>query len=98
MRTLVALGMAASLLAISAAEPPWQWQTFHGVRMDSDPVLLSRFDRIYRYCLPEANYRGSPYPTNAWHITALRSCMYRFGVVDRGAYSYPANRLFYPLF
>ncbi|KWV40633.1 hypothetical protein AS026_25600 [Rhizobium altiplani] len=98
MRVLVALGMAASLLAISAAEPPWQWQTFHGVRMDSDPVLLSRFDRIYRYCLPEANYRGSPYPTDAWHITALRSCMSRFGVADRGAYSYPANRLFYPLF
>ncbi|NMN72968.1 hypothetical protein [Rhizobium sp. 57MFTsu3.2] len=98
MKVSVALGMAASLLAISAAEPPWQWQNFHGVRMDSDPVRLSQFDKVYRYCLPEANYRGSPYPTNAWHVTALRSCMYRFGIVDRGAYSYPANRLFYPLY
>ncbi|OWV99881.1 hypothetical protein [Rhizobium sp. R693] len=98
MRISVALGVAASLLAISAAESPGQWQTYHGVRMDSDPVLLARFDRVYRYCEPEAVRRGSPYPANAWHVTALRSCMYRFGVVDRGAYAYPANRLFYPLY
>ncbi|OWW04534.1 hypothetical protein ATY81_00630 [Rhizobium sp. R72] len=98
MRISVAVGVAASLLAVSAAEAPGQWQTFHGVRMDSDPLLLARFDRAYRYCEPEAVYRGSPYPTNPWHVTALRSCMYRLGIVDRGAYAYPANRLFYPLY
>jgi len=98
MRVSVALGIVASLLAISAAEAPAEWQSFHGVRMDSDRVLLARFERAYRYCEPEANYRGSPYPANPWHVTALRSCMYRLGILDRGAYSYPANRLFYPLY
>jgi hypothetical protein len=92
---MAALGIAASLACISAAEAPSQWQTYSGVRIDSDPTLRARFDRTYRYCEPEAVHRGSPDANSLLHVTALRSCMYRYGIIDRGAYAYPANDLFY---
>ena len=95
MRIKIALGIAASLACISAAEAPSQWQTYSGVRVDSDPTLQMQFDRTYPYCEQEAIRRGSPDAGNLWHVTALRNCMYRHGIVDRGAYAYPANALFY---
>ncbi|KQV65382.1 hypothetical protein [Rhizobium sp. Root1220] len=95
MRVWVALGMVASLACISAAEAPWQWQTYHGVRVDSDPMLTARFDRALRYCEPEAYRRGSSNPNSLLYVTALRSCMSRLNIIDRGSYSYVANNYFY---
>ncbi|WP_160006157.1 hypothetical protein [Rhizobium sp. 18055] len=95
MRALIALGMLASLACISAAQAPSQWQTYAGVGVDTDPTLQMRFDRTYPYCEQEAVRRGSPDAGSLWHVTALRSCMYRFGIVDRGSYAYPANAVFY---
>jgi hypothetical protein len=90
----VALGIVASLACISAAEPPQQWQTYGGVRVDSDQRLLERYDRTYRYCAPEAIRRGSTDTNSLLYVTALRGCMYRFGITDRGAYAYSANAPF----
>jgi hypothetical protein len=95
MRVLVAVGMVASLACISAAEAPWQWQTLYGARVDSTPTLLNHFDRAYAYCEPEAVQRGSPDPYSLLHVTALRSCMSRMGIIDRGAYAYPTYLYFY---
>ncbi len=95
MRALIALGIAGSLACISAAQAPSQWQTYSGVPVDSDPTILARFDHTYPYCEQEAFRRGSTDVNSLWHVTALRNCMYRHGIVDRGSYSYPANALFY---
>jgi hypothetical protein len=94
MRVCVALGIAASLACISAAEPPQQWQTYGGVRVDSDQRLLTRYDRTYRHCVPEAIRRGSTDTNSLLYVAALRSCMYRYAITDRGAYAYPANAPF----
>lgn len=98
MRVWWALGIAASLACISAAEPPYQWQTYHGVRVDSDHRLLERYNRTYHYCAPEAVRRGSTDTNSLLYVTALRGCMYRFGIVDRGAYAYSANAPFLNFF
>ena len=98
MRVCVALGIAASLACISAAEPPQQWQTYGGVRVDSDQRLLQRYDRTFRYCAPEAVRRGSTNTNSLLYVTALRGCMYRFGITDRGAYAYSANAPFLHFF
>lgn len=94
MRVVIALGIAASLACISAAEAPGQWQTYSGVKIDTDPTLQMRFDRTYPHCEQEANRRASADINSLWHVTALRNCMYRHGIVDRGSYAYPANALF----
>jgi hypothetical protein len=94
MKICMGLGIAASLACISAAEAPSQWQTYSGVRVDSNPTVQISFDRIYPYCEQEAVRRGSPDAYSLWHVTALRNCMYRHGIVDRGAYAYPTNALF----
>jgi hypothetical protein len=94
MRIRVALGIAASLAFISAAEAPQQWQTYGGVRVDSDQRLLTRYYQTYRHCAPEAVRRGSSDPNSLLYVTALRGCMYRYGITDRGAYSYTANAPF----
>ncbi len=95
MRILVAMGIAASLALVSAAEAPHEWQITGGVRADSDPVLLARYDRALRYCEPEAEYRGSIDTASLLYVTALRSCLSRQGFTDRGSFSYPVNNLFW---
>lgn len=60
----------------------------------SDQRLLERYDRTYRYCAPEAIRRGSTDTNSLLYVTALRGCMYRFGITDRGAYAYSANAPF----
>ncbi|MDM9627970.1 hypothetical protein QTL95_18920 [Rhizobium sp. S152] len=95
MRILVAMGIAASLALISAAEAPREWQVAGGVRVDSDPILLARYDHALRYCEPEAEYRGSINTASLLYVTALRSCLSRQGFTDRGSFAYPANNLFW---
>ena len=96
MRILWAVGVALSLGCISAGEAPWQYQTYSGVRVDSDPAITARFDRAMYYCRPEAaSYnRGSPDPFDLVYVAALRQCLYRHNFVDRGAYAYPASAVF----
>ena len=95
MRYLAAIGVALSLGCISAAEAPSNYQTYTGVRVVSDPVLLSRYDRALSYCQPEAmSYRGSPDTHSMIYNVALRSCLYRHSFVDRGSFAYPATRIF----
>ncbi|KRB61288.1 hypothetical protein ASE04_23115 [Rhizobium sp. Root708] len=91
MRLSVAFALAASFVCISAAEAPSEWQTYSGVRVDSDPQTQARFDRAYRHCEPQAAWQGSSQQNSLLYVTALRSCLYRQGIVDRGSYSYPVN-------
>ncbi|MET3854702.1 MULTISPECIES: hypothetical protein [unclassified Rhizobium] len=95
MRYLAAIGVALSLGCISAAEAPSNYQTYSGIRVDSDPVLLARYDRALSYCQPEAmSHRGSPDTHSMIYNVALRNCLYRRSFVDRGYYAYPANQVF----
>ncbi|MDL2399302.1 hypothetical protein [Rhizobium mayense] len=93
MRMMLALGAVLSLACVSAGEAPSNYQSYHGIRVDSDPVLLAKYDRALRYCEPEAYswYRGSPDPNSTMYILALRDCLYRHSFVDRGAYAYPTT-------
>lgn len=95
MKLMMAAGIALSLACISAAEAPSNYETYDGVRVDSDPVLLNHYNRVLSYCDREASLpqRGSPDPRSMWHILALRSCLYRYSIVDRGLDSYPANAI-----
>jgi hypothetical protein len=96
MRMMLALGAILSLACVSAGEAPSNYQTYHGVRVDSDPVLLAKYDRALNYCEPEAYSwrRGSPDPNSTFYWLALRNCLYRHGYVDRGAYAYPTTAIF----
>jgi hypothetical protein len=95
MKCLAALAVALSLGCISAAEAPSNYQTYSGIRVDSDPILVQRYDRALSYCQPEAmSYRGSPDTHSMIYNVALRSCLSRHNFIDRGLYAYPANRLF----
>ncbi len=95
MKLITAAGLALSLAFISAAEAPSNYETYDGVRIDSDPVLLAQYNKILPYCDWEASLpeRGSPDRRSMWHILALRSCLYRHNIVDRGLDSYPANAI-----
>jgi hypothetical protein len=65
------------------------------VRVDSDPVLLRKYDHALRRCQPEAlGYRGSPDTTSLLYNAALRGCLYRYSFIDRGSYAYPATQIF----
>jgi hypothetical protein len=95
MRYLAVFGVALSLGCISAAEAPSNYQTYTGVRVDSDPVLLARYDRALSYCERESvSWRGSPDTRSLRYNTALRNCLYRRSFVDRGYYAYPATQVF----
>lgn len=95
MKMIMAAGMVLSLACISAAEAPSNYETYDGVRIDSDPVLLNQYNRVLNYCDREASLpqRGSPDHRSIWHVLALRSCFYRHNIVDRGLDSYPANAI-----
>lgn len=54
MRMMLALGAILSLACVSAGEAPSNYQTYHGVRVDSDPVLLAKYNKALNYCEPEA--------------------------------------------
>ncbi|CAN7405026.1 hypothetical protein LJR251_002507 [Rhizobium rhizogenes] len=97
MRMMLALGALLSLACVSAGEAPSNYQSYHGgIRADSDPVLLERYDRALSRCEPEAYswHRGSPDPNSTLYILALRNCLYRHGFVDRGFYAYPTSAVF----
>ncbi|TCU13115.1 hypothetical protein EV132_113100 [Rhizobium sullae] len=95
MKYLAAMGVVLSLGCVSAAEAPSNYQTYHGIRVDSDPLLLAKYDRAVGYCQYEAmSWRGSPNPYSLVYNAALRSCLSRRNFIDRGAYAYPANRYF----
>jgi hypothetical protein len=95
MKLIMSAGIVLSLACISAAEAPSNYQTYDGVRVDSDPVLLNQYNRVLGYCDAEASMpeRGSPDHRSIWHILALRNCLYRHNIVDRGHESYPANAI-----
>jgi hypothetical protein len=98
MKYVAALGIALSLGCISAAEAPWNYQTYHEqIRVNSDPVVLAHYYRVLPYCQYEASswWRGSPNSYSLYYIAALRSCLSRRGFIDRGAYAYPAYH-YYP--
>ncbi len=90
---MLALGAMLSLACVSAGEAPSNYQSYHGIRADSDPVILARYDRALQHCQPEAYswQRGSPDPNSSMYILALRSCLYRYSFVDRGAFAYPTT-------
>ena len=96
MRMMLALGALLSLACVSAGEAPSNYQSYQGIRADSDPVLLARYDRALRCCEPEASswYRGSPDPNSSMYILALRACLYRHSFVDRGVHAYPTTAVF----
>ncbi|MGV1789807.1 hypothetical protein GR212_11890 [Rhizobium lusitanum] len=96
MRMMLALGAILSLACVSAGEAPSNYQTYQGIRADSDPVVLARYDRALNYCEPEAYswHRGSPDPNSTFYWLALRDCLYRHGFVDRGVYAYPTTAVF----
>ncbi|NLR99602.1 hypothetical protein HGP17_22505 [Rhizobium sp. P38BS-XIX] len=96
MRMMFALGAILSLACVSAGEAPSNYQTFHGARADSDPVILAKYDRALNHCEPEAYswHRGSPDPNSTMYWLALRACLYRQGFIDEGAYAYPTTAVF----
>lgn len=97
MRMMLAFGALLSLACVSAGEAPSNYQSYYGgVRADSDPVLLERYDRALNRCVPEAYSwrRGAPDPNSTLYMLALRNCLYRHSFVDRGAYAYPTNAVF----
>ncbi|MDK4702774.1 hypothetical protein PH562_11030 [Rhizobium sp. CNPSo 4062] len=94
MRMMLSLGAILSLACVSAGEAPSNYQTYHGgIRADSDPVVLARYDRALNHCEPEAYSwrRGSPDANSTLYWLALRNCLYRQGFVDRGVYAYPTT-------
>jgi hypothetical protein len=93
MKMMLTLGAILSLACVSAGEAPSNYQTYQGVRADSDPVVLARYDRALNRCEPEAYSwrRGSPDANSTLYWLALRDCLYRQGFVDRGVYAYPTT-------
>jgi hypothetical protein len=93
---MLTLGAILSLACVSAGEAPSNYQTYHGIRADSDPVVLATYERVLDRCEPEAYSwrRGSPDPNSTLYWLALRDCLYRHGFVDRGAYAYPTTAVF----
>lgn len=100
MRLMAVVGVALSLGCISAAESPSNYQSYSGIRVDTDPVLLARYDKSLRWCVPEASSwrRGSPDPQSLHYNAALRNCLYRHGFVDRGVYAYPIPEVYFEHF
>ncbi|ULR46203.1 hypothetical protein [Rhizobium sp. K102] len=100
MRLMAVVGVALGLGCISAAESPSNYQSYRGVRVDTDPVLLTRYDKALRWCVPEAGswQRGSPDPQSLHYNAALRNCLYRRGFVDRGVYAYPIPKVYFDHF
>jgi len=100
MRLRAAIGLAFSLGCISAAESPSNYQSYSGVRVDTDPVLGARYDKALQRCVPEASswQRGSPDPQSLQYNTALRNCLYRHSFVDRGVYAYPIPKVYFDHF
>lgn len=99
MKLLVAVGMLVGLSCGSAlASPPAsEYQSFSGVRVDSDPVLMAKFDKAVRSCEPRVAQwdRGNwPVENKYIYIAALRNCLYRQSFISRGAYAYPVNAPF----
>ncbi|MGG6898934.1 MULTISPECIES: hypothetical protein [Rhizobium] len=96
MRMMLALGAILSLACVSAGEAPSNYQIHQGIRADSDPVVMARYDRALNYCEPEAYSwrRGSSDPNSTLYWLALRACLYRQGFIDRGAYAYPTTAVF----
>jgi hypothetical protein len=90
--------LVACIACISAAEAPSNYQTFHGIPVDSNSTDLTRFEIALARCIPEASSwpRGTPDPRSLYYNAALRNCLYRQGFIDRGSYAYPANNLFVP--
>jgi hypothetical protein len=100
MRMLVATGVLLSLACISAVNAPSNYQTYGGIRVDSDPVIVNHYQRTAGYCDQEAAWR---YPRVAdsvdpMYTLAFKACLYRHNYVDRGAFSYPANQIFLHFF
>lgn len=100
MRLIHIIGLALSLSCISAAESPSNYRSYSGVRVDTDPVLLARYDKVLRWCVPEASswQRGSPDPQSLQYNTALRSCLSRYSFIDRGVYAYPIPKVYFDHF
>ncbi len=95
MKYFACIGVVLSLACISAAEAPSNYQVYGGVRVDSDPTLLRKYDHALGRCQPEAlGKRGSPDTNSLLYNAALRGCLYRHGFTDRGAYAYPATNIF----
>lgn len=96
MKIRYALGAALSLAFISAAEAPVNFRTYHGaVRVDSDPLLTKAYQKALKRCVPEALSppSGNANPNSLHYNSALRNCLYRYGYLDRGVYSYPARNI-----
>ncbi|WP_434713017.1 hypothetical protein NMA58_08565 [Rhizobium sp. YTUHZ045] len=101
MRLMAVVGLVFSFGCISAAESPSNYQSYSGVQVDNtDPVLLSRYDKALQWCVPEAGSwrRGSPDPQSLHYNAALRNCLYRRGFVDRGVYAYPIPKIYFDHF
>ncbi|MBY5750836.1 hypothetical protein E0H51_24520 [Rhizobium leguminosarum bv. viciae] len=100
MRLMAVVGLALSLGCISAAESPSNYQSYSGIRVDTDPVLLARYDKALQRCVPEASSwrRGSPDPRSLYYNAALRNCLYRRSFVDRGVYAYPIPQIYFDHF
>ena len=100
MRLMAVVGVALSLGCISAAESPSHYRSDSGGLVDTDPVLLARYDTALRWCVPEDGswQRGSPDPQSMNYNAALRSCLYRHGFVDRGVYAYPIPKVYFDHF
>lgn len=95
MKYLACFGVVLSLACVSAAESPSNYQVRGGVRVDSDPLLLRKYDSALQRCQPEAlGKRGSPDTSSLIYNAALRSCLYRHSFTDRGSYAYPATNIF----
>jgi hypothetical protein len=96
----VALSLSCGSVAYASSDHAYgdrssNYQTYSGIPVDTDPVILARFDRAQRHCEPEADSwrRGSPDRHSLLHITALKSCLSRRNFIDRGAYAYPSTPL-----
>ena len=101
MRLMAVVGLVLSVGCISAAEAPSNYQSYHGgVRVDTDPVLLARYDKALQRCVPEARSlrRGSPDPQSLHYNAALRSCLSRHSFLDRGVYAYPIPKVYFDHF
>lgn len=101
MRLMAVVGLVLSVGCISAAEAPSNYQSYHGgIRVDTDPVLLARYDKALQRCVPEASswHRGSPDSQSLQYNTALRSCLSRHSFLDRGVHAYPIPKVYFDHF
>lgn len=100
MRLMAVVGLALSFGCISAAESPSNYQSYSGIRVDTDPVLLARYEKALQRCVPEAGSwrRGSPDPRSLHYNAVLRSCLYRRSFIDRGVYAYPIPQVYFDHF